>query len=70
MLKRISSSTNVKRVLSLLLAVTLLFGAAPLNGFVGLELPKLSALFAPVVHAADPTSGTCGTNLTWSYKKK
>ena len=60
-------SKMVKRVLSMLLCAVLLFGAAPLNGFVGLKLPSLSALFAPKAQAADPTSGTCGDNLTWTY---
>ena len=59
-------SKTVKKVLSILLCAALLFGAAPLNGFAGLRLPELSALFAPVAHAADP-SGTCGDNLTWNY---
>ncbi len=44
-------STTIKRALSLFLCAALLFGALPLTA----------------VHAADPTSGTCGTNLTWSY---
>lgn len=39
-------SKTVKRILSMLLCAALLFGMAPLDGFVGLELPKLSSLFA------------------------
>ena len=50
-------SKTIKKVLSILLCAALLFGAAPLNGFVGLELPSLSSLFAVEAQAA---SGTCG----------
>ncbi|MBQ9552276.1 MAG: leucine-rich repeat protein [Clostridia bacterium] len=60
-------SKTIKKALSILLCAALLFGAAPLNGFVGLELPSLSSLFAWIAHAADQTSGTCGENLTWVY---
>ena len=59
-------SKTIKKVLSVLLCAVLLFGAAPLNGFVGLRLPSLSSLFAVKAQAAD-TSGTCGDKLTWSY---
>ncbi|MBQ6267107.1 MAG: leucine-rich repeat domain-containing protein [Clostridia bacterium] len=66
--------SKIKRTIAILLAVLLLVGAAPLSGFVGLEwpewhLPKLSALVATKAQAADPTSGSCGDNLTWSYNK-
>ena len=44
-------SKSVKNVLSLVLCAVLLFGIAPLT----------------VVQAADPTSGTCGKNLSWDY---
>ena len=57
-------SKTIKKALSILLCAALLFGAAPLNGFVGLQLPSLSSLFAVKAQAA---SGTCGTNLTWNY---
>ena len=46
------------------LTVLLVFGAAPLAGFLGLELPTLN-LFAIQADAAS-YSGTCGDNLTWS----
>ena len=64
--------SKIKRVIAMLLAVILLVGAAPLGGLAELEwpewhLPKLSTLFATFAHAADPTSGTCGDNLTWNY---
>ncbi len=44
-------SKKVKTIVSLLLCAALLFGIAPLTA----------------VHAADPTSGACGENLTWRY---
>ncbi|MBQ9552659.1 MAG: leucine-rich repeat protein [Clostridia bacterium] len=45
-------SKTIQRVLSTLFCVALLFGAVPLTA----------------VHAEDnPTSGTCGDNLTWEY---
>ena len=61
-------SKTVKRVLAAVLCAALLFGAAPLNGFVGLPLPSLSSLFAPLARAEEaPTSGACGNNLTWNF---
>ena len=39
-----------KRIISILLAVCLIFGLLPVGVF-----------------AANPTSGTCGKNATWSY---
>ena len=55
----------LKRTLAVLMTVVMLIGVAPLNGFVGLELPdwlnfctKASAL---------ASSGTCGDNVSWSY---
>ncbi len=50
--------------LSVMLAVVLTFTAAPLSGFVGLELPKWLD-FSIMSSAA--TSGTCGDNLTWTF---
>ncbi len=52
-----------KRTLSIILAVVVMFGAAPLSGFVGIELPSF---FNFKVWAAE-TSGTCGENVTWSF---
>ena len=62
---------SIKKALSFLLAAVLIFGASPLDGFVGLHFPELKlpsfpSLFASFARAAD-TSGTCGTNLTWNY---
>ena len=42
----------------------LVFGAAPLSGFVGLELPEFSFLN---IKAKAATNGTCGENITWSF---
>lgn len=53
-----------KKTLAMLLAVIMLFGAAPLSGFVGLELPEFN-LFNMNASAAT-YSGTCGDNLTWT----
>ena len=48
-----------KRILSILLVVLLLLTAAPLAGFVGLEIaPKAKALAA---------TGYCGSNVSWSF---
>lgn len=52
-----------KRTLSIILAVVVMIGAAPLSGFVGIELPSF---FNFKVWAAE-TSGTCGDNVTWSF---
>ena len=59
--------TKLHRLLACLLCAVLLLGLAPLSGFVGLEWPDFSALFATKAQAAAPTSGTCGENLTWNY---
>ncbi len=48
-----------------MLAVFVLLTAAPLSGFVGMQLPEIDFIdiFAPDANAA--TSGTYGNNLTW-----
>ena len=57
----------LKKAISILLVAVMLFGAAPLAGFVGLELPRLN-LFAVNANAEESaTSGTCGENLTWTF---
>ncbi|MGN0542115.1 MAG: leucine-rich repeat protein [Acutalibacteraceae bacterium] len=56
----------LKKSLALILALTMVFGAAPLAGLVGLELPEIN-LFSRKAEAA--TSGTCGENLTYSYNQ-
>ena len=50
----------------MLLCAALLFGVTPLNGFVGLKLPSLSALFSVKANAMD--SGTCGDYLMWAWR--
>ena len=54
-----------KRILSVLLVAVMLLTAAPLSGFVGLDLPNLADLFTLKADAA-AYSGKCGDNLTWS----
>ena len=44
--------TMLKKSLALLLALTMVFGAAPLAGLVGLELPSLNDIFADKAEAA------------------
>ena len=55
-----------KRVLATVLTVVMLLTAAPLNGFVGLELPDFGTIFSTKAEAAT-NSGTCGDNLTWTF---
>ncbi len=54
---------SFKRLLAVFMCVVLTLSAAPLGGFVGLELPSLFDLKAE----AATYSGTCGDNLTWSF---
>ncbi len=54
----------IKKAISVLLVAVMVFGAAPLAGFVGLDLPELNLLN---VKAEAATSGTCGENLTWTF---
>ena len=54
-----------KRVLTVMLTAVMLLTAAPLSGFVGLDLPNLADLFTLKADAATK-SGKCGDNLTWS----
>ena len=54
----------IKKVISILLVAVMVFGAAPLAGFVGLEL-NLFTFNANAEESA--TGGTCGQNLTWVY---
>ena len=59
---------KLKKSLSVVLAVAMIFGLAPLNGFVGLDLPKwidFGKIFQ-VEAAAESYSGTCGNKLAWS----
>ena len=54
-----------KRILSVLLVAVMLLTAAPLSGFVGLDLPNMADLFT-LKADAEAYSGKCGDNLTWS----
>ncbi len=70
---------KLKKALAVFLCVVLTLTAAPLSGFVGLELPDGSGIrkFAEgIVSAFDSfstraqaatNSGTCGDNLTWTF---
>lgn len=55
-----------KKAISVFLVVAMLLCAAPLNGFVGLELPDFFSFDSKAIEIADATSGTCGDNVTWS----
>ncbi|MBR5561762.1 MAG: leucine-rich repeat domain-containing protein [Clostridia bacterium] len=58
-----------KKAISILLVAVMVFGAAPIAGFVGLELPELN-LFSSKAKAEESTiSGTCGENLTWTFNE-
>ncbi len=52
----------IKKAISVLLVAVMVFGAAPLAGFVGLELNIIKASEEEEI----PTNGTCGKNLTWT----
>ena len=56
---------KIKKILSVVLTLALVFSAAPLAGFVGLELPGLASLFETKA-AAYGESGTSG-DLTWQW---
>lgn len=55
----------IKKAVSALLIAVMMFGIAPLSGFVGLELPEIN-FFSSKAEAAT-ASGTCGDNLTWTF---
>lgn len=55
---------SLKKPLAVILCLVMVFGSAPLAGFVGLDLPSLAELFTTKAEAT--TSGTCGDNLTWT----
>lgn len=61
---------NFKKALSVLLVTVMLLSAAPLAGFIGLELPELNLPDIEFNFSADAAeivdSGTCGENLTWA----
>lgn len=57
---------TVKRVLSVILVAVIVFGSAPLKGFVGLDFPEFGDLFIKKAEAAT-YNGTCGSSLTWLF---
>ncbi len=56
---------TIIKAMSVMLAVVLTLTAAPLSGFVGLELPEW--LDFSVMSKAEGNSGTCGENLSWNF---
>lgn len=60
---------SIRRIISSILCVVLILTAAPLSGFVGLELPAFSDLFSTKAEAATYSgvySDTSVDGLTWS----
>ena len=55
--------TVFKRLVSIMLVIVMIFGAAPLSGFKGLDLLE----FNLIQKAEAAINGTCGDNLTWSF---
>ena len=55
----------IKKAISVLLVAVMVFGTAPLAGFVGLDLNIIKASAEEEI----PTSGTCGENLTWTFNE-
>ena len=55
----------IKKAISILLIAVMVFGAAPLAGLVGLELPEFNLFTINTKAEGAPTSGTCGENLSW-----
>ena len=56
---------RIKKILASLMVVVMVLTAAPLSGFVGMEL-NLDWLDFNTKASAASYSGTCGNNLTWS----
>lgn len=57
---------SFKKFIFTLLAVVMVFGAAPLAGFVGLNLPETNFLN---IKAEATVSGVCGDNLEWIFNE-
>ena len=55
---------TMKKALSVMLVVVIMLTAAPLSGFVGLELPEWLDVS---IEASAETSGTCGEKVTWTF---
>ena len=56
---------GLKKIISVILCVVMIFGSAPLVGFVGLELPDIPSLLSLKAEATT-YSGTCGESLNWT----
>ena len=57
---------NIKKILSVALVLVMVLTAAPLGGFVGLELPDIN--WGITASAEElPSSGYCGDNVTYTY---
>lgn len=56
---------TIIKMLSVMLAVVITFTAAPLSGFVGLELPEW--LDFSIRASAEETGGYCGEDLVWVF---
>ena len=59
----------LKKSLVIILTVLMFVASAPLDGFVGIEIPDLSEWFVPKVSAAGELAetGQCGDNVYWEY---
>lgn len=58
---------KMKKIISIVLCFVMVFGSAPLAGFVGIELPALFSAHAEIYYDYD---GKCGPNLTYKYSTK
>ncbi len=63
---------TMKKILCSLLVVVMCLTSAPLQGFVGLELPDFSEWFSSKVSATDElaTTGQCGDDVYWDYNSE
>ena len=58
-----------RKILAVIMCVVITLSAAPLGGFVGLDLPSLFGFDSKAMEIEDipaSKSGTCGSDLTWS----
>ncbi len=58
---------SFKRTLAVFFAAVMVFGAAPLNGFVGLKLPSLKSLFSIKAEATEYVEGSFITEGYYTY---
>lgn len=61
----IRMNITLKKVISVFLCMVMVFGSAPIAGFMGFELPELN-LFVSNAEAATH-SGKCGSSAWWEY---